>query len=167
MARDGIVAQQTRVVLWWGRGVHRRQEDFQSAVIAFEIGTHVHGMTSNDVVTRLNAIESCHCVTPVYVSPRTFEAHEGWSPDQPAWSHPRSTRSLAGGLRADEPARPSRTLFPAERALLRARLPRRKRETGFGVSMRDTIDRIKTPLADRHRGRRSSRTREDQRGTCV
>jgi len=60
MARDGIVAQQTRVVLWWGRGVHRRHEDFQSADIAVPIGTHVHGMTSNDVVTRLSAVELCH-----------------------------------------------------------------------------------------------------------
>jgi len=79
MAREGIVAQQTRVVLWWGRGVHRRHEDFQSADITSKIGTHVHAMTSNDVVTRLDARELCHCVTPVYVSPRTFEAHQGTS----------------------------------------------------------------------------------------
>jgi len=69
--------RQTRVGLRLGGGVHRRHEDFQSADIAFKIGTHVHGTTSNDVVTRLNAAESCHCVTPVYTSPGTFEAHEG------------------------------------------------------------------------------------------
>jgi len=77
MARDGIVAQQTRVVLWCGRGVHRRHDDFQFADIASNIGTHVHQMTSNDVVTWLRAFELCHCVTPVYATPRTFEAHEG------------------------------------------------------------------------------------------
>jgi len=74
-ARDAIVAQQTRVGPRLGGEAHRRHEGFQSPNIALKTGTHVHGMTSNDVVTRLNAAESCHCMTPVYTSPRTFEAH--------------------------------------------------------------------------------------------
>jgi hypothetical protein len=37
----------------------QRHEDFQPADIALEIGKHVHQMTSIDVVTRLNAVESC------------------------------------------------------------------------------------------------------------
>ncbi len=42
-----------------------RHQDFQAANIVPEMGTHVHGKTSNDVVTRLSAVESCHCVTLV------------------------------------------------------------------------------------------------------
>ncbi len=56
-----------------GRQMGRRHEDFQAAEIVPEMGSHV---TSNDVVTWLQAIEWCHCVTLVYPSPRTFEAHQ-------------------------------------------------------------------------------------------
>jgi hypothetical protein len=42
------------------RHINAHYEDFQPADNALKIGTHVHGMTSNDVVTRPRAIELRH-----------------------------------------------------------------------------------------------------------
>jgi hypothetical protein len=47
-------------LVWPGTELNRRHEDFQAVDIVREIGSHGHGMTSSDVVTRLNAIELCH-----------------------------------------------------------------------------------------------------------
>jgi hypothetical protein len=43
-----------------GRERPPRHEDLQATTIVPEIGTHVHQMTPNDVVTRLHDVELCH-----------------------------------------------------------------------------------------------------------
>jgi hypothetical protein len=63
MARDGIGCEADASGVAAGRVRPASTADtriFWPAKIPPEMGTHVHQMTSDDVVTRLNAAESCH-----------------------------------------------------------------------------------------------------------